>query len=126
MFLAEASGAPADLVARDGNDARSYAEHLEVAGLGWLAEEVDGVSVEKKLLLADTGRAFVDRAHDSGLDVFTWTLRAENRFLGAGFRRGTDPAAWGDWRGEFRRILDMGVDGVFADQPDLVREVLAD
>ena len=126
VFLAEASGAPADLVARDGNDARSYAEHLEVAGLGWLAEEVDGVSVEKKLLLADTGRAFVDRAHDSGLDVFTWTLRAENRFLGAGFRRGTDPAAWGDWRGEFRRIVDVGVDGVFADQPDLVREVLAD
>lgn len=126
VFLAEASGAPADLVARDGNDARSYAEHLEVAGLGWLAEEVDGVSVEKKLLLADTGRAFVDRAHDSGLDVFTWTLRAENRFLAADFRRGTDPAAWGDWRGEFRRILDTGVDGVFADQPDLVREVLAD
>ncbi|WP_373285370.1 glycerophosphodiester phosphodiesterase family protein [Salinibacterium xinjiangense] len=126
VFLAEASGAPADLVARDGNDARSYADHLEVAGLGWLAEEVDGVSVEKKLLLADTGRAFVDRAHDSGLDVFTWTLRAENRFLGGGFRRGTDPAAWGDWRGEFRRILDVGVDGVFADQPDLVREVLAD
>ena len=126
VFLAEASGAPADLVARDGNDARSYAEHLEVAGLGGLAEEVDGVSVEKKLLLADTGRAFVDRAHDSGLDVFTWTLRAENRFLAADFRRGTDPAAWGDWRGEFRRILDVGVDGVFADQPDLVREVLAD
>ena len=126
VFLAEASGAPADLVARDGTDARSYADHLEVAGLVGLAEEVDGVSVEKKLLLADTGRAFVDSAHGSGLDVFTWTLRAENRFLGGGFRRGTDPGAWGDWRGEFRRILDVGVDGVFADQPDLVREVLAD
>ena len=126
VFLAEVSGAPADLIARDGTDARSYADHLEVAGLGWLAEAVDGVSVEKRLLLADTGRAFVDRAHDSGLDVFTWTLRAENRFLGGGFRRGTDPAGWGDWRGEFRRILDAGVDGVFADQPDLVREVLAD
>jgi glycerophosphoryl diester phosphodiesterase len=87
---------------------------------------VDGVSVEKKLLMADTGRAFVDGAHSEGLDVLTWTLRAENRFLHREFRREGGSGAWGDWRGEFRRILDTGVDGVFADQPDLVREALAD
>jgi glycerophosphoryl diester phosphodiesterase len=126
VLLAEVTGAPADLVARDGNGARSYADHLDASGLARLAEEVDGVSVEKKLLTADSGRAFVDRAHAAGLDVFTWTLRAENRFLDREFQRGADPGAWGDWPGEFGRILATGVDGVFADQPDLVLRALAD
>jgi glycerophosphoryl diester phosphodiesterase len=125
VFLAEAAGAPADLLARDGASARTYADHLTTDGLARLAEEVDGVSVEKKLLMADTGRAFVDGAHSEGLDVYTWTLRAENRFLHSDFRREGGSGAWGDWRREFRRILDTGVDGVFADQPDLVREALA-
>ena len=125
VFLAEASGAPADLVALSGADARSYADHLTTDGLARLGDEVDGVSVEKSVLLADTGEAFVDQAHGAGLDVFTWTLRAENRFLDSSFRRGTEPGAYGDWRGEFSRILATGVDGVFADQPDLVRRVLS-
>lgn len=126
VFLAEVAGVPADLLARDGASARTYADHLTTAGLARLAEEVDGVSVEKKLLVTDSGSLFVEAAHTAGLDVFTWTLRAENRFLHSDYRRGVEPAAWGDWRGEFRRILDTGVDGVFADQPDLVVEALAD
>jgi glycerophosphoryl diester phosphodiesterase len=40
-------------------------------------------------------------------------------------RRGTAPAHFGEWRREFRLILDTGLDGVFADQPDLVFEALA-
>ncbi|MGV8897190.1 MAG: glycerophosphodiester phosphodiesterase family protein [Rhodoglobus sp.] len=126
VFLAEASGAPADLVALDGSNARTYAEHLKPDGLAQLAEEVDGVSVGKKLLLADAGRSFVDGAHDAGLVVFTWTLRAENSFLARKFRLGTGPAEYGDWLGEFRRVLATGVDGAFADQPDLLLRALAD
>ena len=117
VFLAERDGAPADLVAVDGRHARSYADHLTDAGLARLATEVDGVSVDKRLILADPG--FVDRAHAAGLLVYTWTLRPENKFLSKPFRVGTAAPAWGDWRGEFARIIDTGLDGVFADHPDL-------
>ena len=117
VFLVEAAGAPADLVARDGKKARSYADHLTDAGLARLATEVDGVSVDKRLILADP--AFVDRAHAAGLIVYTWTLRPENKFLSKPFRVGVPAADWGNWRGEFARIIDTGLDGVFADHPDL-------
>jgi glycerophosphoryl diester phosphodiesterase len=51
--------------------------------------------------------------------VFTWTLRPENRFLAPGHRVGTAPAEWGHWRREFDLIMSTGLDGVFADHPDL-------
>ena len=119
VFLAEASGAPADLVARLGAAAPSYADHLADEGLALLAKDVDGVSVDKKLILSG-GEKFVARAHAAGLTVFTWTLRAENEFLGKKWRRGSSPGEYGDWLGEFGAIIGTGVDGVFADQPDLV------
>lgn len=80
VFLAESSGAPADLVARFGSTARSYTEHLTAAGLAALAggadrggagpdvvgpdgvrmdgvrmdfARVDGVSVDKSTLLVE-------------------------------------------------------------------------
>jgi glycerophosphoryl diester phosphodiesterase len=121
VFLAETSGAPADLLARDGDAARSYADHLTDQGLARLATEVDGVSVDKALLLRPdlSTTDLVDRAHAVGLLAFTWTLRAENRFLPHSLRRGSAARDPGDWLAEFQLILGTGVDGVFADQPDL-------
>lgn len=125
VYLLEAKGAAADLIARDGSGAVPYAEQLSDAGLARLAREVDGISVDKSLLL-DTSRRgavgttdLVARAHEHGLRVFTWTLRPENRFLAAAHRGGSAPGDWGDWRGEFELILRTGVDGVFADHADL-------
>ena len=132
VFLCEAAGSPPDLVARFGRKALPYSAHLTSAGLARLASEVDGISVDKKLLLRTdaTGTVvgttdLVERAHAAGLEIYTWTLRAENRFLGKGMRRGSAPSHFGQWRREFRLILDTGIDGVFADQPDLVFEALA-
>ena len=68
----------------------------------------------------------VARAHAAGLTAYTWTLRAENRFLAKSFRRGSAPHDFGRWREEFDVILSSGVDGVFADQPDLVLAALGD
>ncbi|MBT2518594.1 glycerophosphodiester phosphodiesterase [Streptomyces sp. ISL-90] len=65
------------------------------------------------------GSELVDVAHSAGLEIFTWTLRPENRFLSKGFRRGTARAAYGDWLGEFTLIVGTGVDGIFVDHPDL-------
>jgi glycerophosphoryl diester phosphodiesterase len=126
VFLLEASGAPADLVARFGAYARNYAEHLTPEGLAQLAGEVDGISVDKRMLMVKdlagnlTGtNDLVARAHAAGLLAFCWTLRAENRFLPKNLRRSKQPEQFGDWLAEFRMIMDSGLDGVFTDQPDL-------
>ena len=131
VFLLESSGSPADLVARFGRKALPFSAHLTNAGLARLAEEVDGISVDKRMLLTsdESGAVvgapdLVERAHAAGLSVFTWTLRAENRFLARGLRRGAVARDFGDWRREFELVLDTGVDGVFADQPDLVLSLL--
>ncbi|MWB98921.1 glycerophosphodiester phosphodiesterase family protein [Agromyces seonyuensis] len=134
VFLVEASGAPADQVAKLGATAATYDSYASEAGLLGLAGRVDGVSVDKGRILgrrpkADapgpvplTGATFVDAAHSAALSVYTWTLRPENRFLAARRRDGRVPGRWGDWLGEYRQIMSTGLDGVFADHPDLAVE----
>lgn len=129
VYLIEASGSAPDQLARHGDAAPSYADELAGDGLDRLAagadgEPVQGISVDKSLILAPGGAALVGCAHDAGLRVFTWTARPENRFLTPRYRRGDEDAAWGDWRGEFRELVATGVDGLFADHPDLARDAL--
>ncbi len=124
--LIEADGAPWDLRERDGSEARTYASMLTTAGLDALADEVEGISPDKRLVLAPDrwGRAkgpagFVGAAHERGLRVFTWTCRPENAFLLPAYRRGGGRAALGDYRREWGVLRDAGLDGVFVDHPDL-------
>ncbi len=128
VYLHESRGAAADLTARFGSSAPSYAEQLSDAGLAESAGLVDGVSVDKSLLLGGAGGTrptdLVDRAHAAGLAVFAWTLRPENRFLARGHRGEGEPGDWGDWRREFTTLLETGLDGVFLDHPDLGRELV--
>ncbi|QYF72596.1 glycerophosphodiester phosphodiesterase family protein [Cryobacterium sp. PAMC25264] len=126
VFLLEATGAPADLVARFGDRATSYADYLSDLALYQLGHQVDGISVPKSLILntdehgvVDGASDLVDSAHAAGLQIYTWTLRPENRFLAPGNRVGTRKADVGNWQAEFRTIMDTGIDGVFADHPDL-------
>ncbi|MFS0793016.1 glycerophosphodiester phosphodiesterase family protein [Microbacterium sp. 1P10AE] len=124
--LVEAGGAPWDLRERDGARAASYASMLTPAGLDALAEAVDGISPDKRLILAPDrlGRVrgpapFVAQAHDRGLRVFTWTCRPENPFLLPPFRRPGGPSAFGDYEREWALLRDARLDGVFVDHPDL-------
>jgi len=120
VYLLEARGSAPDLVARFGRKALPYSAQLTEAGLARLARGgIDGVSVDKSLLLRGDGGDLVARSHAAGLDVFTWTLRPENRFLAPAHRVGSSPRDWGDWRSEFAAVLATGVDGVFVDHPDL-------
>lgn len=124
--LIEADGAPWDLRERDGSDAATYASMLTTQGMDALADEVEGISPDKRLILAPDrwGRArgpaaFVGAAQERGLRVFTWTCRPENAFLLPAHRRGGGRAAFGDYRGEWSVLREAGLDGVFVDHPDL-------
>jgi glycerophosphoryl diester phosphodiesterase len=130
VFLIEDTGAPWDLVRAEGRGAARYDHFATEAGLLSLAGRFDGVSVGKGRLVAArpaaaaadaplVGAELVDAAHSAGLEVYTWTLRPENRFLAPGRRRGSSRAAIGDWDGEFRAVIETGVDGIFVDHPDL-------
>lgn len=128
VFLVDSQGSPLDeLVARGPEAAKSFADYVTDAGLGELAASgfVDGVSFERTMLVeAGGGRVRVNdrvaRAKDAGLLTYLWTLRPENEFLLPQHRRGTDPAAFSAWEEEFGLFLSSGIDGVFADHPDLV------
>lgn len=134
VFLLESAGTPADERALLGRGANDFAWYRSDAGLDSLVGRVDGISVAKADLLLVARRDFatgtndlVQRAHARGLAVFVWTLRPEGRFLNPRYRSSDAVAlpavaaaiAWGDWLGEFRLILEAGVDGIFVDHPDL-------
>lgn len=126
--LMSATGAPFD------RPEMSYAQMATPAGLKAIAAYADGVGAEKGVIVPRDaeGRSkppthFVANAHAAGLTVHVWTFRSENMFLPAELRRGdpTDAAymrSKGDIAAELRMFADLGVDGVFSDQPaDAVR-----
>lgn len=115
--LVAADGAPADRTAPPG-DVPTYAEMITPEGLRGVATYAWGIGPDKRLVLPPRGgeSALVRHAHAAGLQVHVWTLRSELRFQGPRF--GGDPFA------EVRAFFAAGVDGVFADFPDVVVRVL--
>jgi glycerophosphoryl diester phosphodiesterase len=88
----------------------TYGELL--ADLPGLAQSVDGIGVHKSAVWTAEGPTdLVERAHAAGLFVHVYTFRSEPEQLG--------PAAEGDPRREVEQFLALGVDGVFADYPDV-------
>ena len=83
------------------------------------------MSVNKSLIVDDlrAGSRLVQAAHAAGLDVHCFTLRPENLYLAPANRRGKTSER-GRWEEEFTGIFGTGVDGVFADHPDLARQAL--
>ena len=129
VLLLDAQGAPWDLQAA--GDARDSRVLMEPKNLTQLAQFVDVIGVNKRCVIQpDAGgrlgapSALVGDAHRAGLAVHCWTFRAENEFLPATLRRGTDPAAHGDLVEEIRVFQAAGIDGFFTDQPDLGRRAV--
>ncbi len=132
IYLIEAGGRPFDLVAARGDDAPTYRQTVRPEGLDALVGRFDGISVDKRVILAPNklGRmtgptSVVTDARARGLKVFVWTCRPENSFLVADFRGKGGGAAFGDYEAEWRVIRGAGVDGVFVDHPDLGMDVFA-
>ncbi|WP_239108460.1 glycerophosphodiester phosphodiesterase [Microbispora siamensis] len=122
--LVSGSGTPYDrMVTPDGlAEVATYAD-----GIGVATSRVVPTGPDGRLLAPTT---LVRDAHRAGLDVHVWTVRDENAHLPADFRRG-DPAspayarATGDVMGWLAMLYDLGVDGVFADNPGTARAVLS-
>jgi glycerophosphoryl diester phosphodiesterase len=121
------AGGPFDL------PGRTYVEMATPAGLAEIRTYADAIGPEKTLVIPrdsdghSTGPTrLVGDAHAAGLQVHPWTFRSENQFLPLELRRGTDPAAEGDYAGEYMAYFAAGVDAVFSDHPaDAVRTAAA-
>ena len=126
VYLLEAAGRPYDMVAALGAAAPTYRDTARPAGLDRLIGVVDGISVDKRMILAPdklgrmTGPSpVIGDAHARGLRVYTWTCRPENAFLVGQYRTRGGAGAFGDYESEWAVIRDAGIDGVFVDHADL-------
>lgn len=114
--LVDTEGAPIDWA----GSSRKYADMLTPQGLAEVASYAQVIAPNKSLVMKPDGRStgLIERAHEAGLQVHCWTFRAENQYLPAEFRRGSDPDANGDLTGEVRSYFTLGLDGVFCNHPD--------
>ncbi len=74
--------------------------------------------------IGDPGPAVL-KAFKAGLDVLVWTLRSENRHLPANFRSDGSQRDHGDAAAEVARLLELGVDGLMTDFPEVAASVRA-
>jgi glycerophosphoryl diester phosphodiesterase len=114
---------PGDVQAAGGTS--TFADLAAPAGLKGLAEFADWVGPSKTYIIPTDAAgewqaptSFVDDAHAAGLKVVPYTFRNENRFLPPSLRSSADPNAYGDAFSEYKAFFDLGVDGVFSDNPD--------
>ncbi|GHE30991.1 glycerophosphoryl diester phosphodiesterase [Streptosporangium violaceochromogenes] len=129
--LIKGAGAPYDLVAA--GDGRTYDDMVTPEGLGRVAEYADAITVATSRVAPygpggapGVPTSLVRDAHARGLQVHVATVRNENTHLPREYRQG-DPAdpeyprARGDVAGWLERLYRLGVDGVFADDPEAAR-----
>lgn len=81
------------------------------------ARDADWIGPDKSSVVAPS--TLLADAHAAGLRVGAYTFRAENQFLPAELRRGTDPNGFGDAFAEYALHYGLGVDAVVTDFPDL-------
>ncbi|MEU3298386.1 glycerophosphodiester phosphodiesterase [Streptomyces sp. NPDC006678] len=123
VLLSGASSRPWDFV--QAGDPRTVADLVKPEGLRWIASYAQGIGPTLDLIIPrdasgrlGTPTTLVRDAHAKGLILHPYTMRNENSFLPADFRRGTDPNAYGDAFGAFKVYFDQGIDGIFTDNPD--------
>ena len=124
IVLLDAAGTrPWDFV--EAGDPRTVDDLVTPEGLAWIASFAQGIGPTLDLIIPkdDDGRltsptTLVADAHAAGLILHPYTMRNENTFLPADFRKGSDPNAYGDAFAAFRTYFETGIDGVFTDNAD--------
>ncbi|MER6215893.1 glycerophosphodiester phosphodiesterase [Streptomyces sp. NPDC001674] len=106
-------------------DPRTVADLVTPEGLKWIAGFAQGIGPTLDLIVPRTAdgklaapTTLVRDAHARGLVLHPYTARNENTFLPAEYRKGTDPNAYGDAFGAFKRYFELGIDAIFTDNPD--------
>jgi len=112
--LLDSESAPHDFL-RTG-DGRTYADLIEPAGLREISTYAHVLAPHKDLVIPRTPNGalgeptrLVDQAHRAGLAVQLWTFPRRAPFL---------PTAT-DLPTELTRFAALGIEGVFADHPDI-------
>ncbi|MFD9222809.1 glycerophosphodiester phosphodiesterase [Streptomyces sp. NPDC060064] len=123
VLLSAANTRPWDFV--QAGDPRTVADLVKPEGLKWIASYAQGIGPTLDLIIPrdangklGTQTTLVRDAHAKGLILHPYTMRNENTFLPADFRRGTDPNAYGDAFGAFKVYFETGIDGIFTDNSD--------
>ncbi|GGV47145.1 glycerophosphoryl diester phosphodiesterase [Streptomyces longisporoflavus] len=123
VLLSSAASRPWDFV--EAGDPRTVADLIKPEGLRWMASFAQGIGPTLDLIIPrkpdgslGTPTTLVKDAHKAGLILHPYTMRNENTFLPANFRKGTDPAAYGDAFGAFKAYFETGIDGIFSDNCD--------
>ncbi|MBA2812536.1 glycerophosphodiester phosphodiesterase [Streptomyces sp. KM273126] len=123
VLLSGANTRPWDFVAT--GDPRTVADLIKPQGLREIAGYAQGIGPTLDLVIPKdasgnlgTPTTLVADAHKVGLVLHPYTMRNENPFLPANFRKGTDADAYGDAFGAFKAYFATGIDGVFTDNPD--------
>lgn len=123
VLLSSADSRPYDFV--EAGDPRTVADLITPKGLRELAGYAQGIGPTLDLIIpknADGTLAqpttLVRDAHKVGLVLHPYTMRNENPFLPAEYRKGTDVDAYGDVFGAFKTYFATGIDGVFTDNAD--------
>ncbi|MEU1349895.1 glycerophosphodiester phosphodiesterase [Streptomyces sp. NPDC005775] len=131
VLLSGAGSKPWDFVVA--GDPRTTDDLVKPAGLEWMASFAQGIGPTLDLIIPKDGSGrlttpttLVRDAHARGLILHPYTMRNENTFLPADFRRGTDPNAYGDAFGAFAVYFATGIDGIFSDNPDTALLAAAD
>ncbi len=126
--LTSATGRPYDFTAE--GDPRTYADLTTPSGLRWVARYADGLGPDKNQIVPRDAQnrlleptSLVRDAHRAGLQVHPYTFRPENTFLPEDFRQGNPASSEylrsrGNQPAELKLFYKLGVDGVFADNPD--------
>nr|WP_269787007.1 glycerophosphodiester phosphodiesterase family protein [Streptomyces guryensis] len=123
VLLSTANSRPWDFV--ETGDPRTVADLITPKGLREMAGYAQGLGPTLDLIITkkadgslDKPTTLVSDAHKVGLILHPYTMRNENPFLPAEYRKGTDVDAYGDPFGAFRTYFATGIDGVFTDNAD--------
>lgn len=101
-------------------DVRTGTDLVTRSGLAEIAAYAYAIGVHSRMVVGasvgDAPTSLVRDAHAAGLSVHVWTVRPEPVFLAARYA--------GDAEAEIAELVQLGVDGLFADYPDMVVRVL--
>jgi glycerophosphoryl diester phosphodiesterase len=114
-------GQPYDFILQ--GDTRQYKDLVNLEELQKIANYAQAIGINKNLLVSrDISEKLlppnnlIENAHVASLLIHVWTFRNEDVFLPLDFQ--------GNPQAEYQLFFDLGIDGVFSDNPDLAVKVL--